>query len=297
MNVEILIAEQCCLCYGAKRALNGALEATKTHKQVVLLKELLHNKKTVRLLTDAGAVEKESIENISPKDFVVVRAHGEPKSTIDFFEKNKIEFVDLTCPNVVAIHNLVQQKSQQGWSIILLGKRGKFGSVMHPEIFGTKGWCGKEPQIVEDEEDVQTLCTDDEKYFLVVQTTFNFEKAQILVDLIKKKIESAGKVFDFKMTTCFAQKNINISSAKLAKNVDVMIVVGGKNSSNTKELFANVSCFCKSFFVEDDEDLEIALQNLKKDLPHKIGLTGGASTTIDELCEIKSKIKKFFQPL
>ncbi len=291
-KVKVFIADECCLCFGASRALSLAQEKLAEGKRVVLFKQILHNKRTTGKLLGAGAVQKDNLDEITSGDCVVIRAHGERKDTFDYLKGKGIEYADGTCPNVKAINLLVNGKNAEGYKIIIVGKYGKNGGKMHPEVAGTAGWCDN-PIFVEDEEDIIAIPLDYSKYFLVVQTTFSCEKANALIQKAKDYLEQNGKQFEFRNTTCGAQKRINESSEKLAKNVDCMIVVGGKNSSNTKELFNNLSGKIKSFLVEGLDDVRVLVQQGELKNFEKIGLTGGASTVREELDEIKEYLEKY----
>lgn len=287
---SVQIAQKCCLCYGSNRAFSMVKESACEERNVVLYKELLHNKRVVSELSLLGVSENQNLTDFKSDDVAVIRAHGEPKSTFEYFEKNGIKYMDCTCPNVQAIHNLAGLKDAEGYKIIIVGKYGKENGKMHPEVTGTAGYCN-EPLFVEDEEDARKIDESFEKYYLVVQTTFSYAVADEIIKILKEKFEKAGKQFEAKNTTCNAQKEINASSTLLAKTVDIMFVVGGKNSSNTKELFNNVTKYTQAYFVENIEEVKVCLKDIKLTKKTKIGLTGGASTMIDELYEIKNYLE------
>ena len=289
MKVEI--AKECCLCFGAKRAVALAEETLLQGKKVVLFKQILHNKTTTGKLLSLGAVQKENLADMQQGETVIIRAHGEGKATFDYFKKNGIEYVDGTCPNVKAINLLVQRKNNEGYKIIILGKYGKGGKDMHPEVAGTAGWCNK-PIFVEDEDDIKNISLEFPKYFLTVQTTFSCKKADEMIAKIKSYLEKNGKEFAFRNTTCNAQRRINESSAQLAKKVDAMIVVGGKNSSNTKELFNNLKMLKTCFLVENLNDVKELVKAGNFVNIQSIGLTGGASTVVEELEDIKAFLEE-----
>ena len=289
MRVEI--AKECCLCFGAKRAVALAEENLAQGKKVVLFKQILHNNTTTGKLLALGAVQKENLADMTKGETVIIRAHGEGKATFDYFKKQGIEYVDGTCPNVKAINMLVQKKNDEGYKIIILGKYGKDGKAMHPEVAGTAGWCDK-PIFVEDDDDITKISLEFPKYFLTAQTTFSCQKADNLIAKIKDYLEKNGKEFDFRNTTCPAQRRINESSTQLAKEVDTMIVVGGKNSSNTKEIFNNLKEKINCFLVENLNDVNDLVNAGKFAYIQKIGLTGGASTVSEELEEIKEFLER-----
>ena len=295
MKTNVEISKVCCLCYGASRALDNTINACRTNKNVTLFKQLLHNKRTVENLTKLGVVQKDNLEDLNKNDFVILRAHGEPISTYKYLDKNEIKYLDCTCPNVLAINKLVQIKSKQGYKIILVGKYGYKTHIMHPEVCGTAGWCNDAPIFIEEIEEVDSLNMNFDKYFLVVQTTFARDKALKIIEKIKVKMKESNKDFEYRDTTCNAQRLINEESKNLAKRVDYMIVIGGKNSSNTKELYNNVSNFTRAFFAENIDEVRDILSNNKIINGSKIGLTGGASTTKEELFEIRDFMLNWFK--
>jgi len=288
---KVAVADKCCLCYGSTRALQMVRDSAKKGKKSVLFKELLHNKRVVKELNDLNISKVENIEDFKKGDYVILRAHGEAKSTYDALNKKGIEFLDCTCPNVMAIHKLVQRKEQEGYKIIIVGKNGKTSGKMHAEVAGIAGQCT--PLLIEDFEDAQEMKLNFDKYYLVVQTTFSKKKAKNIIENLKKRCLKENKEFDYKDTTCRAGADINAASIELAKNVDFMFVLGGKNSSNTKELFDNVKKYCTTYFVENIDEVKKILSDIEIKENTRFGLTGGASTMKEELFEIKDYIENF----
>lgn len=288
---EILISKICGLCGGSKRAIDTTRTKAKTEKNVVLFKEILHNKNVLQELGKQGVKVKESLEEMSKDDFVIVRAHGEPFATFEHLEKSGIKYVDCTCPNVKAINFLVKQKEEEGYKIIIIGKYGFGGKPMHPEVAGTAGWC-HEPLFLEKEEEIDNMQLAEEKYFLVVQTTFSRELAEKMIALVENKMKREGKEFAYKNTICNAQKNINIASKELAQTVDAMVVIGGKNSSNTKELFVAMSEICPSFHIETLEEIASIVESGAFSNCKRIGLTAGASTMMEDIESVKTFLQE-----
>jgi len=280
MSVEVYISDVCGLCYGAKNAINKTREAIKDKNNVVLYKEILHNKNAVEALESSGAITKNNLYEINKNDYVIIRAHGEPSSTFQYFKNNNISYLDCTCPNVKAIHNLVKEKNELGFQIIIVGKKD------HPEVTATSGWC-KSPILVENEEDIKDISLIYKKYFLVIQTTFSMDKALIIIEKISSLMEKENKYFEYRNTICNAQKNINLAASKLAKNVDAMIVIGGKNSSNSKELFNNISTITKTYFIENANQINHLIENNFVLSNQKIGITAGASTMLEDIIKVK----------
>ncbi len=288
--VNIEISPVCGLCYGSNRAITETFNTIKKEKNVVLFKEILHNKTVKKHLEENGALTKENLEDITKDDFVIIRAHGEPKDTYKYFEDNNIKYLDCTCPNVLAINKLVEKKQSEGFKIILIGKHGFDAKPIHPEVRGTSGWC-ENPILIEDESEIENIDLGFDKYFLAVQTTFSKDKASLFIEKIKNKLEKENKVFEFKNTICNAQKNINDASVVLAKKCDIMFVIGGKNSSNTKELFLNISNYTKTYKIEDpNEVFDINKEELS--FAKTIGITAGASTMQEDILKVKDNLNK-----
>ena len=289
---NIKIAQVCGLCAGCKRAIDTTVKEIEKGNSVTIFKEIVHNKNVNFYLESIGAKCEDDINCLDKKDVVIIRAHGEPPETYDFFETNQIEFRDCTCPNVKEIHKQVKDYSEKGYKIIIIGKHKK---TMHPEVLGTFGWSNNDAVLVETLEDIETLKDyKNEKFYLVCQTTFNMKKTDELVEEIQKIIKANSCEIVVNKSLCSAQKTINEFSAKLAENSDIMIVVGGANSSNSLELFKNVSSYCDSIFIEDVNSYKEALTNagLKISKETRVGITAGASTRKEELDCLKQLIEK-----
>lgn len=291
---EIYIAETCGLCFGSNNAISKTKEQLEKRNNVVLFKEILHNKNVMKTLQDKGAVVKDTIEEINKNDFVIIRAHGEPLSTFKHFEDNEIGFLDCTCPKVKAINLIAQEKDKQGYKIIIIGKHGFDGKPMHPEVAGTAGWCNN-PLFVEDESEIEKIDLSFEKYFLVVQTTFSKDKAELFIEKISNFLKANNKIFDFKNTVCNAQKEINLSAQALATKVDAMVVIGGKNSSNTKELFLKLAQTKPTFWIENVQEAKTLVDEKKLTNDMKIGITAGASTLKEDVVELKNELEKILK--
>ena len=292
VNVEI--AKVCGLCAGCTIAIKTTENEIKKGNNVTIFKEIVHNKNVNSYLKSIGANCEENIEDLPKDNTIIVRAHGEPPKTYEYFKDNEIEFVDCTCPNVADIHNKVKYYSDLGYKIILLGKHKQ---KMHPEIWGTIGWSSTEVVLIEDNDDLEKLkLYKNDKFYLVCQTTFNMVKADFLIGEIEKIVVDTRSTVIVNKSLCNAQKAINASSVELAKSRDIMIVIGGANSSNSRELYNNIKNYCPSIFIEDINTYKAALidNNLTITENTKVGITAGASTRKEELLELKQLIEKDF---
>ena len=264
-------------CSGANKAINIALKLKEEFKDknIYIYKELLHNEYVINNLEKNGIKTIDNLDNINKEDILVIRAHGESKSTYDELNKKGITYYDATCINVEKIHKLVLDKYESGYKIIIVGKKN------HPEVIGTNGWCNNSAIIIEDENDYKKLNIND-YYYVVSQTTISEDKTKKLLDYL------AFNKYHYNVdnTICNHQKLIQNSSVELAKNMDYMIIIGGKNSSNTKELFNECNKVCNSFFFSNIDEFYDFIHTFKFKETDKIGFTGGASTSKEQIFEI-----------
>lgn len=294
-NFNIVVSKVCGLCAGCKNAIDTAKSSLQNHQNVTLFKEIVHNKNVNRYLENLGIKIKDDIGEITADEFVILRAHGEPPETYKILKSKNIDFADCTCKNVKHIQDLAKEHSALGETIILLGKYGKHSGKMHPEVVGILGNISSRPILIEDEEDLEKLTASfDKKFFLVCQTTFNGRLADKIIEKAKHIIKVNGAELEVQKTICLAQQNINLFSEELAKNSDIMIVVGGKNSSNSLELYKNMQSITSSIFIENINDWkkELISNGLTFDKSTKFGLTAGASTRKEELFELKKLIEE-----
>lgn len=268
-------------CYGANNAINMAIKVKKENKdkKVFIYKEILHNNYVVNELKKLGIEIIETLDNLKKGDIVVIRAHGEAKSTFDYLDSHNITYYDATCINVKRIHDIVLEK-QKDYKIIIVGKKN------HPEVIATNGWVNNEAIIIENEEDYSQLNTNT-NYFLVSQTTIGLDK----VNKLKKYMDNNNINYKYTDTICNYQKLIQTSSVELASHMNIMIVIGGKNSSNTKELFNECSKVCKSYFFSEIEEFYEFIKTQKFKLSDKIGFTGGASTMKEQILEYSNLLE------
>ncbi len=290
--MEILIADSCGLCGGCKAAINTTIERLNKGEKVTIFKEIVHNKNVNNFLLAYGAKTASNIEELPQDNTIIIRAHGEPPATYKYFKAKGIQYCDCTCPNVIAIHNAVEKYSSAGYEIVLLGKHKE---KLHPEVEGTIGYAKTKVSLVQDKSDLEILKQSKlSKVYIVCQTTFNMELADKLIKEIEAIASAKGAEIVVNKSICSAQKQINISSVKMSRNVDFVIVVGGKNSSNSKELFENIKNICPAIFIEDiyEWKRELDKAGIKLSQNSKIGLTAGASTMKEELLALQKLIAK-----
>lgn len=279
--MELLIGKTAGFCFGVERAVEGATSELKKEKEIFCLGEIVHNKEVIKDLKKQGL---KFISDLNDgKNKVIIRAHGVEKNIYEKAKEKGIELIDLTCPKVLKIHKIVQEYAQKGFYIFLIGKKE------HPETVGTVSYCGENVYIIEDSETVDDAIENfnnkkSDKVLVICQTTFSLSEYQKIIKSIVSKIDNHIEV-EIKNTICSATKLRQEETTELASKVDAMIIIGGKNSSNTNKLYEISKKFTETFIVENKK--EINFQQMKK--YKKIGIMAGASTpkkSIEEIVEI-----------
>lgn len=280
--MEVRIAENAGFCFGVKRAMNMAWDEleNKNGNKVYSLGPLIHNKQAVDKYKEKGLLEMDSLDKVPNDSKLIIRSHGVAEDVYTQSKSKNMDIVDTTCPFVKKIHEIVKEFSNNGYKIIIVG------NATHPEIVGINGWCNNEAFVVNSEEDVDNIpFNNNDKYCVVSQTTANLEH----FDKIVEKINSKTDNLTVKNTICFATKERQLSATDLAKEVDCMVVIGGKHSSNTQKLVNICKNIVPTFSIETKEELQ-------KDMfeGFKVaGVTAGASTPdwiIDEIIEYLKEI-------
>lgn len=278
--MEIIVGKTAGFCYGVKNAVEKSIEELQKGKQLCCLGEIVHNKQVVKSLETQGMQFIDNLEENIEKKKTIIRAHGISKKVYDDAKKNGIDLLDLTCPMVLKIHKIVEEYESIGYYIFVLGAK------THPETIGTVGFCGKNFSVIENEFDIDTAIENFQKsgmnrLAIVVQTTFSLEKFNTISKTIKlKNICPNTEIIN---TICSATKMRQEETEELSKKVEFMIIIGGKNSSNTKKLFeiSNKNC-ANTICIETFRDLEI--DEIKK--YKRIGIMAGASTPQESIQDV-----------
>lgn len=283
--MEILIGKTAGFCYGVKRAVESAEKEANSSKELTYcLGEIVHNKQVVDELKQKGIKFIEAIDNSNGK--TIIRAHGVPKEVYDRAKAQGIELVDCTCPNVLKIHKIAKQYAENGYFIFLCG------SKTHPENLGTISYCGKNVYIIEKENDVfkaleELEKTEIKKLLVISQTTYSLEKFYIIEEIIKNELPRDIEL-EVKNTICKATELRQKETEEISKKVDMMIIIGGANSSNTKKLYEIASSYCEnSICIETVDELPIK----EASECEKIGIMAGASTPQKEIEKVVNKLK------
>lgn len=278
--MEYMVGKTAGFCYGVKHAVEEATKELEKSKKVYCLGELVHNHQVIGELEKKGMKFITTMEDAKGK--TIIRAHGIPKELYQIARKKEIPLLDLTCPNVLKIHEKAENYQKQDCYIFLIGVKD------HPENVGTISFCGKDSCIIEKEEEIEEgiqKVRDSKKKTLVilVQTTFHLEKFQQIVTEIEERLNQDGIKIIVENTICNATRIRQEETEQLAKKVEHMIIIGGKNSSNTKKLYEMAKKNCtNTIMIEKAEELEIEMLKQIK----KVGIMAGASTPKKSIEEV-----------
>jgi len=281
--MECILAEHAGFCFGVKRAVDFVYELLEQDTKIYTYGPIIHNEEVVNELSLKGVTVIDSPDEIATlnEGTLVIRAHGIPKSVNDIINSNKnIKCVDGTCPFVKRIHNIVAEESSKGNQIVIIG------NANHPEVLGIKGWVNNDVYIVENKDEAINVSLNSEiPVCIVSQTTFNINKFKELVDIIAKR----GYTVNVVNTICNATKERQESAGEIASKVDVMLVIGGRNSSNTQKLFDICKEKCpNTYYIQTTDDLSFDLPGTAS----KVGITAGASTPNKIIQEVQKYVRR-----
>jgi len=280
--LDIVIAKSAGFCFGVSNAVKLVykLLENSNDSNIYTYGPIIHNNQVVEHLNDKGVKKIECIDEVKEGGHVVIRAHGVTPDTYKSISDKGLILEDATCPYVKKIHNLVKEKSNEGYKIIILGDK------QHPEVIGINGWCDNNSYIFDSEEDIDKVAACDEKVCVVAQTTLTQEKWEKLNEKLKSKFNN---ILTFN-TICNATSTRQNEAAEIAQNVDMMIIIGGNDSSNTQKLYDICRKHCPmTYKVETSGDLPpVDIKKIKK-----IGISAGASTpdwVIEEVIKKMSEL-------
>ena len=282
MKVEL--AKSAGFCFGVEKAVNTVYEEAKKGNDIVYtLGPIIHNEEVVKDMKKRG-VEAVKIEDLAslPKGTVIIRSHGVSREIFNFVKRSGHRVVDATCPFVKKIHSIVSEQRGKGKTVLIIG------NPEHPEVMGIRGWGDQNTYAVENiEQFINLELKKDKEIILVAQTTFNHKKFQEIID----KISLLGYDVRCFNTICNATQERQAEAKNIASNVDAMIVIGDKKSSNTGKLVEICQEECKNtFFIQTLEDLNYdALLSVDS-----VGITAGASTPKHIIEEVQNIVRSKF---
>ena len=280
--MKVIKAKTAGFCFGVKRAVDTVYEQVNTCSgPIYTYGPIIHNEEVVKDLESKGVVvlrTEEDLDNISGGT-VIIRSHGVEKRIYDKLEAKGVRIVDATCPFVKKIHNIVQKESAEGKYILIIGNPD------HPEVIGIRGWAGEHAAVIQNADDIENIdFSKKEKICVVSQTTFNYNKFQDLVEILEKKRYDRIVL----NTICNATEERQAEARQIACEVETMIVIGGRHSSNTQKLYEICRNECKNtYYIQTLVDLETK--------PFQcigcVGITAGASTPNNIIEEVQKHVR------
>ncbi len=274
--MEYVLAKTAGFCFGVDRAIDIVYKSAEKGEKYHTLGPIIHNPQVVNDLAQKGITPIDNLSDAQKGAKIFVRTHGVGPNVYEEMEKLGLEYIDLTCPFVKKIHNIVKEHHEQGMRIIIIGDKN------HPEVEGINGWAGSEAIIIGTEEEAIALSEDEKPTCIVSQTTFNRNIYKKIIFFLKKTCKNAV-LFD---TICSATNKRQEEALSLAQKMDAMIVLGGRNSSNTQKLYDICKGACPDTFCLESINELGSLDVLKG---KRVGITAGASTPA---VIIKEAIKK-----
>lgn len=284
--MEVIRAKSAGFCFGVKRAVDTVYEQVEkqTGKQIYTYGPIIHNEEVVKDMEAHGVKVLRGEEELKglEEGLVIIRSHGVPKRICDLMDEKGIEYVDATCPFVKRIHKIVAEESKKGSRIIIIGNPD------HPEVEGIRGWAGENVTVIKNAEEAEKFeNTTSERICIVSQTTFNYNKFKDIVEIIEKKR------YDILVlnTICNATQERQVEARRIASEVDAMIVVGGKTSSNTQKLYEICQKECKNtYYIQTLGDLDPECVSSVR----SVGITAGASTPNHIIEEVHTNVRVKF---
>ena len=282
--MQVELAKSAGFCFGVQRAVDTVYKKIEENsaEKIYTYGPIIHNEEVIKDMEKKGVeviLSEEELKQIE-SGIVIIRSHGVPKRICDLLDENGVRYVDATCPFVKKIHRIVEEKSRDGYHIVIIGNRE------HPEVMGIEGWAQGPATIIQTEEEARAfeLVSESEKVCVVAQTTFNYNKFKDLVEKFEKK----GYDILVLNTICNATQERQVEAERIASQVDAMIVIGGKNSSNTRKLYEICQKECKdTYYIQPLDDLNPESVNSVR----SVGITAGASTPKKIIEEVHTNVR------
>ena len=285
--MKVKVARTAGFCFGVKRAVDKVYQLIEQGIQpIYTLGPIIHNEEVVSDLAARGVqvIEEKDLDTLSGGT-VVIRSHGVGREVYSKLKANHLDYIDITCPFVLKIHRIVEKQSQTGKHIVI------FGDPDHPEVKGICGWCEGAYTVLKNKEDTEQFLPPEGKEICVVsQTTFNYNKFKELVEILCKKRydNSVLNMGDILNTICNATEERQKEAQNIAGEVDTMLVIGGKHSSNTQKLFEICKEECgNTYYIQTPVDLDSEMFQCSS----YVGITAGASTPNKIIEEVQEHVR------
>lgn len=285
--MEIIRASVLGFCFGVRRAVELAEKALSENpgKKVYSLGPLIHNENALSALEEKGLhiLEESDIAELEEGSVVIIRAHGVAPCVTDALEKRGCKIIDATCPRVKASQKMVERYSSENDYVVLTG------DINHGEVIGIAGYAGENFSQIQDYEDAERFNIkdgDNKNVILLSQTTYSPKEFEKIENLFKSKFHNLAVM----NTICPATNERQQALLELCSQVEGVLVVGGKNSANTKRLYQTAAANCKiAAHIQSAADIPQEFFNLKT-----IGITAGASTPDEIIEDVERKLEAGF---
>ena len=275
--MNLTIGEHAGFCFGVRRAVDKAFECAEARLPCVTLGPLIHNPQEVERLAAAGVRSVDSLGDVQPGQTVIIRSHGVTPQVYEQCEGRGIPVIDATCPHVAHIHELVREYSRAGDAVIIVGERD------HPEVVGIAGWAAGPVLFLPTRADALAARLP-RRALVVAQTTIRRDRFEEVLAVLRERVPE----LTVRMTICGATSQRQQEAERLSREADVMIVVGGRNSSNTHQLRETCALRCsRAYLVETPADVPEGIIRPGD----RVAITAGASTPQWLLEQVRERIE------
>ena len=286
--MEVKVAKTAGFCFGVQRAVDTVYELIDScQDRLFTLGPIIHNEEVVNDLEKKGVrvASEEELKTLPKGSTVVIRSHGVGKKVYDQLKECGLSYVDVTCPFVLKIHRIVEKESKAGSHIVIIGDPD------HPEVVGICGWCIGSYTVIRTKQDALDFVPPESKNVCIVsQTTFNYNKFKDLVEILREKRydNTVLNILNILNTICNATEERQREAKSIAGEVDTMLVVGGRHSSNTQKLFEICKKECENtYYIQTPVDLDSDMFQCSS----YVGITAGASTPKKIIEEVQEHVR------
>ena len=286
--MEVKVAKTAGFCIGVQRAVDKVYELIDScQDRLFTLGPIIHNEEVVNDLEKKGVrvASEEELKTLPKGSTVVIRSHGVGKKVYDQLKECGLSYVDVTCPFVLKIHRIVEKESKAGSHIVIIGDPD------HPEVVGICGWCIGSYTVIRTKQDALDFVPPESKNVCIVsQTTFNYNKFKDLVEILREKRydNTVLNILNILNTICNATEERQKEAKNIAGEVDTMLVVGGRHSSNTQKLFEICKKECgNTYYIQTPVDLDSEMFQCSS----YVGITAGASTPKKIIEEVQEHVR------
>jgi 4-hydroxy-3-methylbut-2-enyl diphosphate reductase len=273
--MEVIVGKNAGFCSGVQRAIKGLRRNLGERSGLYCLGEFIHNSEVIESLESLGMIVVQDIETIPDGRGVIIRTHGLPREILDRAAEKGLEVFDFTCPRVKKTHHLVMELTREGYRVLIIG------NASHPEVRALHSLVRTSARVLENPEEASTLQIEG-PVAVVVQTTFNPDTFNdILIEIV-----SRSKRTLVCNTLCEETIRRQREAVELARMVDFIVVVGGRNSSNTRTLFRRIQKLGRAAHVEKAEELDVSWFSGVR----RVGVVSGASTPVEEVQKVRDRL-------